>query len=100
MALLLGFARSDAARFSFLMSIPAVGGAGIYEAPTAFRQLGDGAGPPIAVGLVVATITSYISIAWLIRWLGNHQLLAFSIYRIVIGVAVLGALAAGLIEAT
>jgi undecaprenyl-diphosphatase len=100
MALLLGFARSDAARFSFLMSIPAVGGAGIFEARTAFRELGNDALPAIGVGVAVATVTSYLSIAWLIRWLGNHQLLGFSIYRVVIGTAVFAALAAGYIEAT
>jgi undecaprenyl-diphosphatase len=99
-ALLLGFMRSDAARFSFLLSIPAVAGAGIFEARTAFRQLGADAVPTIGVGLAVATVTSYAAIAWLIKWLGNHQLVGFAIYRIVIGIAVFAALAAGFIEAS
>jgi undecaprenyl-diphosphatase len=99
MALLLGFARSDAARFSFLLSIPAVAGAGILEAKEAFRALGPDAIPALAVGTGVAAITGYATIAWLIRWLGSHQLVGFAVYRILAGLALLGALAAGLIEA-
>lgn len=100
MALLLGFTRSDSARFSFLLSIPAVAGAGIFEARTAFRELGNDAVPAIGVGIVVAAITSYAAIAWLIKWLGTHQLVGFAIYRVLIGIAVLAALATGLLEAT
>jgi undecaprenyl-diphosphatase len=92
MALLLGFARTDAARFSFLLSIPAVGGAGIYEARHAFA---DFTIAQLAVGTGVAAVTSYASIAWLMRWLGAHQLVGFAIYRIVCGLALLAAIAAG-----
>src|SRR5258708_34423044 len=63
MALLLGFARSDAARFSFLLSIPAVAGAGIFEAPKAFRELGGDAIAPILVGIGGAFGTGYPPIA-------------------------------------
>jgi undecaprenyl-diphosphatase len=95
MALLLGFARTDAARFSFLLSIPAVAGAGIFEARDAYANLGPNALPYLAVGVGVAAVTSYASIAWFMRWLGSHQLVGFAIYRIVCGLALLGALAAG-----
>ena len=98
MALLLGFSRSDSARFSFLLSIPAVAGAGILEARTAFKVLGADAIPALAVGTGVAAITGYISIAWLMRWLGSHQLIGFAIYRIVAGLSLLGALAAKVIQ--
>jgi undecaprenyl-diphosphatase len=92
MALLVGFARTEAARFSFLLSIPAVGGAGIYEARHAFADFGVA---ELAVGTAVAGVTSYLSIAWLMRWLGTHQLLGFAIYRIVCGLALLAAIGAG-----
>ena len=98
MALLLGFARSDAARFSFLLSIPAVAGAGIFEARKAFAELGGEAIPALAVGTGVAAVVGYASIAWFLRWLGSHQLLGFAVYRIVAGLALLGALAARLIR--
>jgi undecaprenyl-diphosphatase len=99
MALLLGFARSDAARFSFLLSIPAVAGAGILEARKAFVELGASAIPALAVGTSVAAVVGYASIAWFLRWLGSHQLLGFAVYRIAAGLALLGALAARIVSA-
>ncbi len=92
MALLLGFARTDAARFSFLLSIPAVAGAGILESREAFHQFSASS---IGVGIAVAGVTGYASIAWLIRWLGSHQLAGFAVYRIACGLALLAAVAAG-----
>ena len=59
MTLLLGFARSDAARFSFLLSIPAIAGAGIFEARDAFRMLGSGAIPALLVGTATAAVSGY-----------------------------------------
>jgi undecaprenyl-diphosphatase len=99
MALLLGFTRSDAARFSFLLSIPAVAGAGIFEARTAFAELGRDALPALAVGTGVAAVVGYASIAWFLRWLGSHELIGFAIYRIAAGLALLGALAARIVSA-
>ena len=99
MALLLGFSRSDSARFSFLLSIPAVAGAGILEARTAFVELGSSAIPALAVGTGVAAVVGYASIAWFLRWLGSHQLVGFAVYRIAAGLALLGALAARIVSA-
>ena len=96
MALLLGLTRSDAARFSFLLSSPAVAGAGILESREVFRNFGLA---PIAVGVGVALVTSYASIAWLMRWLGSHQLVGFAVYRILLGIGLLAALAAGALDA-
>jgi undecaprenyl-diphosphatase len=98
MILMLGFTRSDSARFSFLLSIPAIAGAGIFEAKDAFRQLGSSAIPAIAVGTVVSAVSGYASIAWLIKWLGSHSLVGFAVYRIACGAALLSALAAGLLR--
>jgi undecaprenyl-diphosphatase len=97
MALLLGFTRSDAARFSFLLSIPAVAGAGILEARKAFVGLGSSAIPALAVGTGVAAVVGYASIAWFLRWLGSHQLVGFAVYRVAAGLALLGALAARIV---
>lgn len=92
MALLLGFARTDAARFSFLLSIPAIGGAGLYEARGALATHGIA---QLAVGTAAAGVSSYAAIAWLMRWLGSHQLVGFAVYRIAVGIALLAAIAAG-----
>jgi undecaprenyl-diphosphatase len=96
--LLLGFSRSDSARFSFLLSIPAIAGAGIFEARDAFRTLGSSAVPAILVGTVVAGITGYLAIAWFIKFLSSNSLMAFSVYRIACGAALLAALAAGFLR--
>lgn len=98
MALLIGFTRSDAARFSFLLSIPAVAGAAIWEMRHGLVGL-SASWQQIAVGTSVAAVSGYISIAWLIKWLGQHDLLGFAIYRILAGLALLGLLARGIISA-
>jgi undecaprenyl-diphosphatase len=98
MALLLGFTRSDAARFSFLLSIPAVAGAGLYELRTKLPELRALGFPAIAVGVVVAGVVGYVSIAWFLRWLGSHQLLGFAVYRIAAGLALLAALGARIVS--
>jgi undecaprenyl-diphosphatase len=97
MTLLLGFSRSDSARFSFLLSIPAIAGAGIFELRDAIRVLGRDALPALLVGSSVAAVTGYASIAWLIKWLGSHDLTGFAVYRIVVGLALLAALFRGLL---
>ena len=98
MALLLGFTRSDAARFSFLLSIPAVGAAGILELRTAVVELGREAVPALVVGTGVAAVVGYASIAWFLRWLGSHELIGFAVYRIAAGLALLAALAARIVS--
>ncbi len=98
MILMLGFTRSDSARFSFLLSIPAIAGAGIFEARTAFAQLGSSAIPAIAVGTAVAAITGYASIAWFLKWLGSHSLFGFAVYRVACGAALLASVAAGFLR--
>lgn len=95
MALMLGFARSDAARFSFLLSIPAIAGAGLFEVREAFTRLGSSAVPSLVVGTTVAAVVGYASIAWFIRWLGTHELLGFAVYRVVAGIALVAAIVTG-----
>jgi undecaprenyl-diphosphatase len=97
MALLLGFSRSDSARFSFLLSIPAVAGAGLFEVREALHGLGRDAIPALAVGTGVAAVSGYLSISWLLKWLGSHDLIGFAIYRIVAGLALIGALVSRLV---
>jgi len=99
MALMLGLARSDAARFSFLLSIPAIAGAGILEARTAFVGLGSSAIPALVTGIGVAAVVGYASIAWFLSWLGSHDLVGFAVYRIIAGLAVLAAIAANIVSA-
>jgi undecaprenyl-diphosphatase len=95
----LGFDREAAARFSFLLSIPAVVLSGVATAPDIVA--GDGPGvAATAVAVVLAFVTGYASIAWLLRWLTGHTMAVFVAYRLVLGALVLGLVAAGVVDAT
>jgi undecaprenyl-diphosphatase len=98
-ALLLGMARPDAARFSFLLGVPAIAGAGIFEMKDALGALGEGAWVPLAVGTATAAVAGYASIAWLLRYLARRTLAPFCAYRIVMAVALAALLAAGIVPA-
>jgi undecaprenyl-diphosphatase len=96
--LFLGYRRADAARFSFLLSVPAVVLSGIYE----LRGIG-GEGPGIGVTVVatlVAFVSGYASIAWLLRWLTSHTLTVFVVYRLALGALLVALLATGVVAAT
>jgi undecaprenyl-diphosphatase len=96
-ALLLGLARPDAARFSFLLSIPAVAAAGIFELKDAAHDLGTTGLAPILVATAVAFVSGLGAIAWFLQFLRTRSLAVFSIYRVVLGVILVALLAAGVI---
>jgi undecaprenyl-diphosphatase len=89
-----GMRRDAAARFSFLLSVPAVAAAGVFELPKVLHSK-DVGGAPLVVGLVVAAISGYLSIAWLLRFLRTRTTIPFVIYRVLLGAALLIALAKG-----
>jgi undecaprenyl-diphosphatase len=93
-ALALGLRREGAARFSFLLSVPAVAAAGIFELPKVLhaRDVGGGA---LFVGLSAAAVAGYASIAWLLRFLRVRSTIPFVIYRIALGGLLLVLLATG-----
>ncbi len=96
-ALLLGMRRPDAARFSFLLGIPAIAGAGVFELEDALAALGSAAWGPILVGTLTAAISGYLSIAWLLRYLSRHRLTPFGVYRIVLGIVLVSLCIAGVL---
>ena len=95
--LLRGFDRLAAARYSFLLSVPAVVLSGLFE----LRKIGGEGNAPVGA-TVIATIVAfgagYVSIAWLLRYLTTHSLRGFVIYRILLGTLVLVLTAAGAIS--
>jgi undecaprenyl-diphosphatase len=96
--LFLGYTRADAARFSFLLSIPAIVASGLFE----LRKLGDDTMPSAGImvlATLVAFVVGYASIAWLLRWLGSHSTLVFVVYRVALGVLVLALVAGGAVDA-
>jgi len=97
--LFVGLDRPAAARFSFLLSIPAVVLSGLFE----LKDVGHKNGPSlgvIAVATVLAFIVGLASIHWLIRFLSRHSTGVFVGYRILLGGLLFGLLAAGTISAT
>jgi undecaprenyl-diphosphatase len=94
--LLLGFDRESAARYSFLLSVPAVVLSGLFE----LRDIGGdehaGVGATI-IATLLAFIVGYASIAFLLRWLAHHSTAIFVAYRVVLGTLVLVLTGAGVI---
>lgn len=97
-ALMLGFNRVGAARFSFLMSLPIVAGAALFKMLALLeRGIPSGEGLPLAIGILTSTITGYISVAFLLRFVQKHSIAPFVWYRLVAGGAVVSALLTGII---
>jgi undecaprenyl-diphosphatase len=94
--LLLNFDREAAARYSFLLSVPAVVLSGLFE----LRHAGEGNLPmgATAIATLLAFVTGYASIAFLLRWLARHSIAIFVAYRVALGALVLALAASGAIS--
>jgi undecaprenyl-diphosphatase len=90
--------RPTAARFSFLLSLPAVGAAGFLELFHERHHLAEVGWVPIAVAVVVAFVSGYVSIWFLLRYLRTHTTQVFIWYRLALGVVMIVLLANGLIR--
>ena len=88
-ALLDGWQRADAARFSFLLGIPAITLAGLVELKDAFSQPIAGGVLPLLVGIATSALVSWLAIAWLLRFLQHHSTWWFVGYRLFFGVGLL-----------
>ncbi|MEY6434409.1 undecaprenyl-diphosphate phosphatase [Corynebacterium pseudotuberculosis] len=99
--LFVGLDRKVATRFSFLLAIPAVLGSGLFSLPDAFApDAGQAAsGMQLLVGTGIAFVLGYASIAWLLKFVGNHSFSWFAAYRIPVGLLVMGLLATGALTA-
>lgn len=88
--MLQGFDRATAARFSFLLSVPSVFAAGIKELIDERAQLTAPGWMPVIVATVVSFVVGYATIAWFLKYLGQRSTLIFSVYRVVLGLVLLG----------
>jgi undecaprenyl-diphosphatase len=89
-ALFLNLNREDAARFSFLLGIPAITLSGMLELKHLLSAGMDEAGTStLIMGFLVSCVVSYAAIAWLLAYLKNHSTLVFVIYRLLFGAATL-----------
>jgi undecaprenyl-diphosphatase len=89
-----GLKRETAARFSFLLSIPAVAASGLLELPKALHSINTG-WVEIAIATIVAGVSGYLSIAFLLRYLQRHTTYVFVGYRIALGVVLIWLLVSG-----
>ena len=89
MALLLGWQRVDAAKFSFLLGIPAISLAALVEIFSSIKGNQFISYGPLFVALISAFITSYISIKFLIRYISLKGLKAFIFYKLFFGIIIL-----------
>jgi undecaprenyl-diphosphatase len=98
-----GLTREAAARFSFLLSIPAIAASGLLELPEAMRSVTESAGDAIQIGwaqIILATlaaaVSGYASIAFLLRFLQRHTTYLFVGYRVALGVVLIVLILAGM----
>ena len=88
-ALFAGMTRESAARFSFLLSIPAIGASGLLELKQALHLLSGVSMVNLAVSTAVSAVVGYASIAFLISYLRRHSTYVFIVYRLIVGAIVL-----------
>lgn len=98
--LLRGVDRVTATELSFFMAIPALTAAGLFQALDQRHNLGELGAGQMLLGIAVAFVVAYASIAWLLKYVANHSIMVFVWYRVVLGVVLAGLLAAGVISAT
>lgn len=89
----LRFTREDAAVFSFLMSMPIIAAAAVLKMPQAIREQGLSA--PLIAGVLASAVSGWLAISVLLRIVSRHSYGVFAAYRVILGVAVLIAVAHG-----
>jgi undecaprenyl-diphosphatase len=90
-----GLSTATAAEFSFLLGLPTLGAATVYEAYKSRHALGDVGALNVAIGLVVSFLVAWAVVAGFLAYLKKRGLLPFGVYRIVLGVLVILVMARG-----
>ncbi|WP_333486769.1 undecaprenyl-diphosphate phosphatase [Nonomuraea corallina] len=96
--LLLDYRREEAARYSFLLAIPAVLASGLYE----LSEIGGAGTPawgPTILATVISFVVGYAAVAWFLRYISTHSFTGFVVYRIALGFFVILAVTLGWIPA-
>ncbi|WP_103503620.1 MULTISPECIES: undecaprenyl-diphosphate phosphatase [Streptomyces] len=96
--LFLGYNREATARYAFLLAIPAVMGSGLYELKEIGADSGHASWAMTALATVVSFAIGLAVIAWFMRWVSTRSFMPFVWYRIVVGVAILVLVWAGVLE--
>lgn len=96
--LALGYTREAAARYSFLLAIPAVVGSGLFKLTDVSNDPTPPAWGPILLATVVAFVIGYAVIAWLLRYISTHNFLPFVVYRLALAAVVVVLLLTGVLQ--
>jgi undecaprenyl-diphosphatase len=94
--LLLDYRREEAAKYSFLLAIPAVLGAGFLE----LTKIGDGAAPawgPTILATVISFVVGYLAVSWFLKYISSHRFTGFVIYRILLGILLIALVGFGVL---
>ena len=100
--LIRGLDRPLAARFGFLLAIPAVFASGLFSLPDAFHPVSEGmsaTGAQLAVSVVITFVIGYAAVSWLLRFLTNHAMYWFVGYRVALSLTLMALLATGVVAA-
>ena len=100
--LFMGQEREAAARFGFLLAIPAVFASGLYSLPDAFHPDGRGmsaSGPQLAVSIAIAFVVGLAAVSWFLKFLVRHGMYWFVGYRVILGVTLFVLLGTGTVAA-
>ncbi len=100
--LIRGLDRPLAARFGFLLAIPAVFASGLFSLPDAFHPVSEGmsaTGAQLAVSVVITFVVGFAAVAWLLRFLTHHAMYWFVGYRVILALTVMVLLATGVVSA-
>ncbi len=98
--LFMGYTREAAARYSFLLAIPAVLMSGFYQLLAVSSDPVPPAWGPIAAATIISFLIGYAIIAWLLRYISTHTFRPFVVYRIGLALVLLGLLTAGVLSPT
>ncbi|MFD0885284.1 undecaprenyl-diphosphate phosphatase [Streptosporangium algeriense] len=97
--LLLDYRREEAAKYSFLLAIPAVLGAGVLE----LFKIGEGDSPdwgPTILATAISFVVGYAAVAWFLKYISTHKFTGFVIYRIILGLVIIALVSTGVLEPT
>ncbi|WP_344978966.1 undecaprenyl-diphosphate phosphatase [Streptosporangium fragile] len=95
--LLLDYRREEAAKYSFLLAIPAVLGAGFLE----LFEIGEDGAPawgPTILATVISFVVGYLAVSWFLKYISTHRFTGFVIYRIALGVVIIALVSMGVLD--
>ena len=96
--LAMGYKREAAARYAFLLAVPAVMGSGLFKLTDIANEPGEPAWGPIALATVVAFFVGLVVIHWLLRYISTHNFRPFVVYRLVLAAVVAVLLLTGVLD--